>query len=454
MDDQSRNDDNDRRAVVGELDDDDGSAIVKTESTALEAITRSEISMQLEAAHRFPRSVTRFLREATGLATLTREVAESCLYSLPRGDKNITGPSVRLAEIIASTWGNLQVGSRVLGLDPDETVVIAQAVAWDMQRNLRLTAEAQRGILYAPPKGKIIPIANRRRYDADMIRVTGMAAMAIARRNVIFQVVPRSYVDTLYDEARRAAVGDAKTLATRRDEWIERFAKMGVTVDRVYARLGIRGKEDITIDHGATLIGLANAIKRGEVDVDEAFPPVPVASLGGTPATSSAPAQSAQPTTPAAAAAQSAPEGRRVNVGTGKRGRPPAAEQSAAAPSGPSSNASGPPPETAKNPPAAEPSNASSTTGPRQVAPPPAPGTDPVALVLALAVIDEAWKAGNARAIVDGWTETQRAEAYAWTQHVLNNTGTMAEQMGRPSFTNIDGPPDDVVDLGEIGGSQ
>jgi hypothetical protein len=63
--------------------------------------------------------------------------------------------------------------------------------------------------------------------------------------------------------------------------------------------------------------------------------------------------------------------------------------------------------------------------------------------VLALALVDEAWKVGNARRMVDGWTEAQRAEAYAWTQRVLNNTGTMAEQMARPSYTNIDGPPDD-----------
>lgn len=393
---------------------DDGVSIVKPDASALEAITRSEISMQLEAAHRFPRSTQRFLREAGGLATLSREVAESCMYSLPRGGKILTGPSVRLAEIIASRWGNLHVGARVI--DETESVVIAQAIAWDLQHNLRITVEAQRGIKKS----------NGRRYDDDMIRVTGMAAMAIARRNVIFTVVPRAYVDQIYNEARACAVGDAKTLAERREDWLARLSKMGVSPERVFARLGIAGAADITLDHGVTLIGLSNAIRKGESQVDEAFPPV-VTTTGA-----SAPAAAAATAPPGAAPpAASAPEGRRVSVGTGKRGRPPASAR----------NASEPPPGPAKNQQSAAAPHASEPP-----APPPAAASgkvDPAALVLALALIDDGWKAApDGAQIVASWTEAERAEAWRWTQAILNDSAPMAVQLNRPAFTNIDEPPE------------
>lgn len=247
-------------------------SLVKPEVTALEAITRSEVAMQLDSAHRWPRSISRFLQEARSLATISVEVAESCMYSVPRGGKMITGPSVRLAEMVASSWGNLHVGARVI--DATETEVIAQAVAWDLQKNTRVTIEAQRSILDR----------NGRRFNDDMIRVTGMAAISIALRNAVFRIVPRAYVDTVYAHARAVAVGDAKTLVSRRDDVLGRLGKLGATPDRVLARLGVAGINDISLEHLETLIGLGTAIKGGDLPLDEAFPmPAPAAIPEGTP---------------------------------------------------------------------------------------------------------------------------------------------------------------------------
>jgi hypothetical protein len=437
------------KRVESEFDDDevdtgaDGGALVTV--SALEAITRSEVAMQLDAAHRYPRSIQRFLREATSLATYSEEIAESCMYGIPRGGKIIEGKSIRLAEICASNWRNLHVAARVL--EPDHENAVAQAVVWDLQQNVRLTVDAKRGILRS----------NGARYDEDMIRVTGMAAQSIALRNAVFRIIPGAYTDQIYREARSVAVGDAQTLVAKRDKWLERLAKMGATAERVFARLQVIGANDITLDHLATLIGLAQSIRANELEVDKAFPPVVVVT--------SAPAASAGQPAAAATPAAEAPEGRRVKVGQGKR----AAAASAATP-----NASSAPPKTTENPalssaaaareptigPDARHPVAAAAAAPNASAPAPdalgptgerGPGPHPVgvvgvdrkALVLNLALVDDAWKtAPDARAIVDSWSEDERAAAYAWTHKVISNA-PMAEQLKRPPFTNIDGPPED-----------
>src|SRR5690606_4455349 len=182
------------------------------------------------------------------------------IYTLPRDGKAISGPSVRLAEICASSYGNLHVAARIV--DVEERDVVAQGVAWDLEKNLRVTVEVRRRIV-----GR-----TGRRYSDDTITVTGNAAASIALRNAIFRVIPRAYVDRVYEEARQVAVGDAKTLATRRAQVLDRLWKIGAASGCVAARLGVAGVEAIGVERLGVLIGLGTAIKEGSLQVDEAFP--------------------------------------------------------------------------------------------------------------------------------------------------------------------------------------
>jgi hypothetical protein len=265
--------------------------IVHVESSAVGIITKSEVEAQLDAAHKYPRSIKRFIQESISLATLTQEVAESCIYSIPRDGKMLSGPSVRLAEIMASAYGNLHVGARILGAEERE--IHAQGIAWDLEKNLRVTVEVARRIV-----GK-----TGKRFGDDMIQVTGMAAASIALRNAVFRVVPRSYVQVVYDKCRAVAVGDATTLAARRAEVIARLGKLGVPPERVMARLGVKGAEDIGLEQLETLIGLGTAVKTGEQSLDEAFPPLAPAPV---------PAEQ---------------DGRRIKIGKGKAKQEPKEER-------------------------------------------------------------------------------------------------------------------------------
>jgi hypothetical protein len=236
--------------------------VVHVSAGSVGVITKSEVEAQLDAAHRYPRSITRFLKEAQALATVTQEVAESCIYSLPRDGKIIAGPSVRLAEISSSAYGNLHVGARIV--DVEERDIVAQGIAWDLEKNLRVTLEVKRRIVNR----------NGRRFSDDMIIVTGNAAASIALRNAIFRVIPRSYINSIYDRARMVAVGNAQTLDARRAQVLERLKKIGVPLERILSKLERRGPEEIGLEDLEILIGLGTAIRNGEQRIDDLFPPV------------------------------------------------------------------------------------------------------------------------------------------------------------------------------------
>ena len=75
-------------------------------------------------------------------------------------------------------------------------------------------------------------------------------------------------------DLKRVAVGDAKTLATRRADALTHFTKLGVDRQRILASVGAKAVEDIGLEHLETLIGFATAIRDGDASIDETFPPI------------------------------------------------------------------------------------------------------------------------------------------------------------------------------------
>jgi hypothetical protein len=224
-----------------------------------DAITRGEVDVQIATAKRFPRSLKAFKNRALEMATLDQETAESCIYALPRDGKTIEGPSARLAEILASAYGNLRIEGRPI--DDDGKFIAARGTAFDIEHNVLIAFETKRRIT-----GK-----NGKRFSDDMISVTSNAATSIAIRNAILKVIPKAFWGPVYDACRQVAVGDASTLVKRRDAMLTYFLKLGVPNTKVFELLSVRGVEDITLEMLGTLKGLATAIKEGETTVDEAF---------------------------------------------------------------------------------------------------------------------------------------------------------------------------------------
>ncbi len=238
--------------------------------SALASIERASIDQQVATAHQFPRSIKQFMADARDMVTLDLETAEGCYYRLERKDKKtgevkvIEGPSVRLLEIAASCYGNIRYGSRVIAIE--DKFVVTQGVAHDLQKNVFSSSETRRRIT----------TATGYRFGDDMIGVTANAACSIAKRNALNGIVPRVYVNQLCDLAMETARGTTKTLTERRSRAIAYFTdKLGVKVDKLLAKLGRAGVEEITLEDLDRLNGLKTAIKDGDTNVDDEFNPKP-----------------------------------------------------------------------------------------------------------------------------------------------------------------------------------
>lgn len=257
--------DNELKTIQTRDDADSESVEIVESGPVLSPSTRGEIDVQIVTAKRYPRSIRSFKDQAMAMATLDEETAAGCFYSLPRGGKPIEGPSVRLAEIVLSAWGNVRADARVIDAGPKE--ITAEAMCWDLEKNVAVRVQVRRRI--TDKRGN--------RYNDDMIVVTGNAACSIALRNAVFKVIPMAYSKAIYQQARLVAVGDARTLSARRGALIDYFGKMGVRPEQIFAAVGRAGVEDITLDDLATLHGFATAIKEGDSTVDEMFGPKPQA---------------------------------------------------------------------------------------------------------------------------------------------------------------------------------
>jgi len=219
----------------------------------------SDVDIQVATAQRYPRSIGKAKERAIELATLDQETAAACIYAIPRAGKIIEGPSARLAEIIATSWGNLRVAAKTIG--EDDKFSYAQAVGWDLETNVAISYETKRRITNRDGK----------RFGDDMIMTTANAAISIAFRNVVFRVIPRAYVNEIYGAARKAAAGSAKTLKQQRTEMLQYFQDQGVAEQRILDLLSIAKIDEITLDHLATLRGIATSIKSGVTSVEAFF---------------------------------------------------------------------------------------------------------------------------------------------------------------------------------------
>lgn len=255
-------------------------------AAALAMLGDAQVDIQVTTARRFPRSISRFMQKAQEMATLTTEIAASCIYAVPRDGKTIEGPSARFAEVMMHAWGNMRAEGKALG--DDGQYVTSRGVAWDLEANTAIGYEVKRRIT-----GR-----NGNTYNADMITVTGNAGASIALRNAILKAIPTPFWKPIYNACRKIVAGDAKTFASRRDNMLHEFGIMGVTEARLCAALGVQGKLDITLDNMATLAGFFTALKDGDTTIEEAFP-----DAGGLGAPQPAQRKSQQTTEPTVTAA-------------------------------------------------------------------------------------------------------------------------------------------------------
>lgn len=232
---------------------------ITTQNTDIQSVVSAEVDMQIKTAKTYPRDLKHFFETAKARVSYSLEIAESCMYCLPRAGKEIKGPSIRLAEIAASAYGNLHCATRTIA--QDGRTVTAQAVAWDLENNVKITTEVKKSVIdkYGKP------------YKTDMVDMTAAACASRALRNAIFKVIPRSFIDEIYEQAIKVAVGNTKSLNERRTRVFMLFSKIGITQDKVLQYLGRKDELEITLKDIEKMQGIREAIREGHA-IEEYFP--------------------------------------------------------------------------------------------------------------------------------------------------------------------------------------
>ena len=230
----------------------------------LQAINRSEVDMQISTAKQYPRDLPAVLNKIATYATMDKETAEDCFYVLRRQGQDgktstIEGLSVRMAEIIASAWGNIRIQTRIIG--NDGRMITAQAVCHDLESNVAVSKEVHRRITNK----------NGKTYSDDMQIVTGNAAASIAFRNAVLAVIPKAVTKRIINEVKQVALGQAIDVETARQNCLANFAKAGVTEAMICRYLEIKTVAEIDKEKLFELRATWNAIKEGTTTVQETF---------------------------------------------------------------------------------------------------------------------------------------------------------------------------------------
>ena len=233
---------------------------------SLQVIEKASIDMQIATAKQYPRSIAKFIDNAGAIACVDEDTAASCLYSRPVGkdkDGNVKlaeGMSVRLAEIVGATYGNLRVGARIIS--QNERQVVAQGVAHDLESNFYASTE----VIESTVSSNGIPYSERMRITV------AKAALAKARRDATFQVVPRALAVPIETKIKNILFGKESSLSKWREKigaWIK---LLGIDESRVFNVIGVGGLADMNQKHFEKLIGLKTAIQNNEIAIDDAFP--------------------------------------------------------------------------------------------------------------------------------------------------------------------------------------
>ena len=232
---------------------------------AFQAQERAAIDTQVATAKQYPRDLGRVRNNSIAIVCMDKETAQSCRYAKPVGGKNVVGASVHLARIVAQQYGNIRVQQRIKTID--EKTIVAEAVAFDMETNYAVSVEARRSIIdkYG------------HRFKDSMIETASMAILAIAERNAILKVIPKSIIDAVYNEAFKCANGDLSDnakLIIARDKALEFFkSEYGASEKQVIELLGLKTKDAIKPEHIADLRGYMQSLKDKEVYPEDLFKP-------------------------------------------------------------------------------------------------------------------------------------------------------------------------------------
>lgn len=191
----------------------------------------AEVQASMAIAKRFPRdefaAYTRIMN-----ACKRPSLAENAAYAYPRGGTTVTGPSIRLAEVLANAWGNIDYGYREVGSGPGYTDV--EAYAFDKESNSRSCRTFRVSHIRSTKQGNKNLTDPRDVYEL----VANQASRRI--RACILQIIPGDVTEEAMKacESTIKKTGGDAPLVDRVRKMAAVFQEYGVTTEMLERRLG------------------------------------------------------------------------------------------------------------------------------------------------------------------------------------------------------------------------
>jgi len=190
----------------------------------------AEIQGQMVMARKFPRTFKTYMPRILE-ACQRKKLAKAAAYAYPRGGTMVTGPSIRLAEILAQNYGNLDFGIRELSSQKGESQV--QSYCYDLETNVRsqktFTVKHMRWTKASGNKKLVDP-----RDIYEHIANSGARRL----RACILAIVPGDVVDKALDECEKTNSDQGKVpIKDKIVSMINLFEKLGVSVEMLEKRL-------------------------------------------------------------------------------------------------------------------------------------------------------------------------------------------------------------------------
>lgn len=233
-------------------------------AAAAVAMTRemAETLASVQMAKAFPRDIVA-ARDRILNACTRQKLAETACYTYNRGGTDVTGPSIRLAEMLAQNWGNMSFGIRELEQRNGEST--CEAFAWDMETNARQVKVFQVPHIRHTRQGDKVLTDPRDIYE--LIANNGARRL----RACILGIIPGDIVEEATEACDKTLATKFEVTPERIKAMLERFAEHGVTQEKIEARIQCR-IEAVKPAQLANLGKVYNSIKDGMSKAEDWFP--------------------------------------------------------------------------------------------------------------------------------------------------------------------------------------
>lgn len=176
-----------------------------------------EVQAAMVIAKKFPRDeIAAWARIQKACARKT--LAEDAEYVYPRGGEKVVGPSIRLAEVLAQAWGNMDYGLLELGRKDGESEMMAYC--WDLETNTRRTMVFTQKHVREKKTGNVNLVDGRDIYELT----ANMGARRV--RACILAIIPSDVVDGAVNACRETLKGaNSEPFSDRLRKMVASFEK-------------------------------------------------------------------------------------------------------------------------------------------------------------------------------------------------------------------------------------